>query len=139
MGSTQNLRLAKQGVFFIYAIVIILLSLLPTEPEIKVVGWDKIGHFSAYLVMSLLGLLTFSSKNGRISILVVIISLGFILEWLQGFVPGRDTSLIDGLANSLGVLLGTALFFLFQNQFNALYRWFWAKFSSLVNNERTQK
>jgi len=39
----------------------------------------------------------------------MIIAYGFTIELLQGFVPGRDTSFIDGIFNSTGVILG--LFF----------------------------
>jgi hypothetical protein len=32
------------------------------------------------------------------------------LSWVQSFVPGRDMSLVDGIANTLGVIAGMVLF-----------------------------
>jgi VanZ family protein len=96
-------------IFALYVLAVILVSLLPSG---GVSPWhvDNIGHFLAYTGMAVLACLTFNSGIARVSALFFAIALGVALEWGQSFVPGRDMSLLDGVANSLGVLSGTVLF-----------------------------
>ena len=96
-------------IFALYVLLVIFVSLVPSE---GVAPWhiDKIGHFLAYAGMAILALLTFDSGIARISALLLAVALGAALEWGQSFVPGHDMSLLDGIANALGVLSGTLLF-----------------------------
>jgi VanZ family protein len=73
---------------------------------------DKITHFLGYAGLAILALLSFQRLIPRLLALIGAVGLGALLEWGQSFVPGRDMSLLDGVANSLGVLAG-ALIFLF--------------------------
>jgi VanZ family protein len=34
---------------------------------------------------------------------------GLLLEFLQGFIPGRESSLMDVLANTGGIVIGSAI------------------------------
>jgi VanZ family protein len=96
-------------IYVFYVFMVIVVSLLPgTGTSFWHV--DKIGHFFAYAGMAVLALLTFNSGVSRASAVFFAIALGAVLEWGQSFVPGRDMSLIDGLANTLGVITGTVLF-----------------------------
>ena len=71
---------------------------------------DKIGHFLAYLGMALLAALSFKAVYPQIFALLFAVILGAALEWCQSFVPGREMSLIDGIANTLGVISGFLLY-----------------------------
>jgi VanZ family protein len=103
-------RGVKMGLIFaLYVLLVIFVSLVPGE-GISLWHIDKIGHFLAYAGMAVLAFLTFDSGRARISALVFAVALGAALEWGQSFVPGRDMSLLDGIANTLGVLAGTLLF-----------------------------
>ena len=97
-------------IFALYVLLVILVSLFPSTGISPVRHIDKIGHFLAYMGMAILALLTFDSGIARISALLFAVALGAALEWGQSFVPGRDMSLLDGIANTLGVLSGTLLF-----------------------------
>jgi VanZ family protein len=96
-------------IFTLYVLAVILVSLLPGGRP-SPVRIDNIGHFLAYTGMAVLACLTFNSGVARVSALFFAIALGAGLEWAQSFVPGRDMSLVDGIANTLGVLSGTVLF-----------------------------
>ncbi|MGC9394649.1 MAG: VanZ family protein [Anaerolineae bacterium] len=98
-------------VLALYVLVVIFVSLLPSK-GISLWNIDKMGHFLAYAGMAILALMTFNSETTRILALLSAIALGAALEWAQSFVPGRDMSLIDGIANTLGILSGTLLFHL---------------------------
>ena len=104
---SQGLKMSVMYVF--YVLTVIFVSLLPST---GVSFWhvDKIGHFFAYAGMAVLALLAFNSGISRASALLFAVALGAALEWGQSFVPGRDMSLMDGIANTLGVITGTVLF-----------------------------
>jgi VanZ family protein len=93
--------------------VVTTLSLLPSE-TMELPTNDKIGHFLAYAVLSLnLELLTKANKE-LIWLIPVIILYGIMIEFIQGTIPGRESSFLDILANSTGVLIGTTLFFVIR-------------------------
>ena len=47
-------------------------------------------------------------------ILLFLIGWGVLMEWLQGYVPGREVSGLDIIANTIGVAIGTALYFVWK-------------------------
>lgn len=102
-------------VLLIYTLLVIVVSLLPGSGT-SYGQADKIGHFLAYAGMAILALLSFERRIPRQGSLLGAIALGALLEWGQSFIPGRDMSVVDGLANALGVLAG-ALLFHSQGQF----------------------
>ena len=92
-----------------YVAFVVLVSLIPSN-GFSFWHVDKIGHFVAYFGMTILAFLAFPSKGGHFLSVVFIIGLGILLEWGQSFVPGRDTSLLDGIVNALGVITGVIFF-----------------------------
>jgi VanZ family protein len=92
---------------------IIYLSLKSPNGGVNIQLNDKVGHFIGYGVLSLNTFLVFGfrSKLQTTLILFLLIGIGFLMEWLQGFVPGREVSGLDIIANSIGVAIGTALYF----------------------------
>lgn len=97
-------------------LVILLLAIayFSLTPKYSIsVGNDKVGHLIAYTVlMSNAGLL--SKQFGRGFGLPIMLTLlyGVLMEFGQHFVPGRDFSFLDILANSAGVAIGSLLSFL---------------------------
>ena len=102
-------------VLIIYVLLVILVSLLPGSGA-SYGQTDKVGHFLAYAGMAILAALSFEGRIPRLAALLGAVLLGALLEWGQSFIPGRDMSLLDGIANGLGVLVG-ALIFYSQGQF----------------------
>jgi len=88
---------------------ITILSLLPPKSGIEIQSNDKINHFIAYATLAFCGL---SAYNGTkvLRLLLVFVCYGLFMEWMQGLVPGREQSLYDALANSLGVAIGWTIF-----------------------------
>ncbi|MCJ7663839.1 MAG: VanZ family protein [Desulfobacterales bacterium] len=79
---------------------------------------DKVAHFAAYFVTSLLFYLTFRTRFKRTDIYAMFFAAGYgaILELAQLLMPGRDCSFGDLAANFSGVLF-----------FFVLYRLLWGK------------
>ena len=92
------------------ALLIIFASLVPAPPGISIENADKAGHYLAYTSLALLACLAFPVRSQQILALVFSLSLGFLLEGIQATLPSRDMSLLDALANSLGVLSGVILY-----------------------------
>ncbi|HTL71564.1 MAG TPA: VanZ family protein [Candidatus Eisenbacteria bacterium] len=74
---------------------------------------DKILHAIEYAVLSFLLYRALQGSLGRLArfqlALIVFLVAGayaFSDEWHQSFVPGRDSSSFDALADHLGILLG---------------------------------
>jgi len=77
---------------------------------------DKIGHFIAYALLSLhaLAFFQFQQKKHILWLVLTLVGYGLLMEILQGFVPGREVSAYDLLANSMGVGIGLTCFTLWR-------------------------
>ena len=76
-------------------------------------GADKEIHGALYLVLGLT--LSWAGYRGGYAIPVSVLILdgigyGALDEWHQSFVPGRDSSVGDAVADAIGVLAGFAIF-----------------------------
>lgn len=96
--------------FFIIAGAIAILSLLPPRSALNLGSKDKISHFVAYFILSLNAFLVWDVSRKSIWLILALICYGMILEFLQGFVPGRDANWLDASANSVGVTIGALTF-----------------------------
>ena len=100
--------------FIILILAITILSLLPPKSNLELGKSDKIYHFLAYAILSLnFGFISTKIRSYFIGI-PFLIAYGLVIEFFQGFVPGRDPSFYDALANSMGVFSGFFIFRLFS-------------------------
>ena len=100
--------------FIILIIAITLLSLLPPKSGLELGKSDKLNHFLAYAILSLnFGFISTKIRSYFIGI-PFLIAYGLLIEFFQGFVPGRDPSFYDALANFVGVFSGFFIFRLFS-------------------------
>jgi len=104
--TTQRMWLAA---FIGYGLV--LGGLSPTPATGTGVLWDKPLHLTAYLLLFLLGtpLLAPGERRSMAWLAAGVFAYGALLELGQHFVPGRDMSAGDLLANGLGVAAGWGL------------------------------
>lgn len=99
--------------FTLYTAFIAVVSLLPAEQLSAATVNDKIAHFLCYALFALLaGVLTLSPRR-FLFFCIGIASFGLLLEGGQSLVPGRDSSLLDALANTAGTALGFAVVILY--------------------------
>ena len=81
-------------------------------------GQDIIAHTFVYIILALLlsnaikNSSRYSSSKFKSLILVVVLSIiyAFTDEFHQSFVPGRDCSVIDFFADSVGVIFGGLIY-----------------------------
>lgn len=100
---------------------ITILSLLPPRSGIEIPGNDKVGHFIAYAVLTINAGLLLDRKKWLVMLFVCAL-YGLLLEYLQGFVPGRSVTIYDVYANTLGVLIGWLILFTFKETILRLLR-----------------
>lgn len=101
----------KWAPFLVWGMTILVLSLIPSPPQISnpLLSWDKLQHASAYTVLTLFGYLAFSGiadHKRRISVSVgVAIGLGALVELFQGVCTvSRQADFRDVVANAVGAL-----------------------------------
>jgi len=83
--------------------------LIPKKnPELFQVYGDKINHIVAFAVMIYLGSHTFSCK--KIRLFLYLLFWGIAIEVIQFYLPHRDFSFLDIIADIIGLFLGLFIF-----------------------------
>ncbi len=98
----------KRLVFWCAVIAVGLVSLLPRETLPETGLWDKLEHAAAYAILCVIGVVSYPRKRTHLVLLIGLAMYGTALELLQSFVPGREASIADVIANTFGVFIGFA-------------------------------
>ena len=118
MSTGRNSFLYRWLPLIIYCLAIYIQSDFPASEHIPSFEFsDKVIHFLAYAVMGVLFYRAYQTlrirDNLRLLILLSILSAslyGISDEIHQYFVPYRDASVLDGIANILGAICGVYLY-----------------------------
>lgn len=107
-------RLLLIGLSIVWTIVIFVGCSLPGKdlPELSIFDhFDKVVHFSFFMVFFFLWYFSFNSKkNAGIYLVIMSFIYGFGLEFYQVyFVAGRSFDIWDGVADTLGSVFGLGL------------------------------
>jgi VanZ family protein len=90
--------------------VVTIGSLLPKmSPPGEGFGLDKILHASAFVLLAAIPLYAIPDRKAALLIALSVTPYGYLLEFLQKSVPGREFSPEDLIANNMGALLGLAI------------------------------
>lgn len=100
--------IAARFAFVAGAVAVTILCLLPSEDLPAVPLWDKLEHLLAYALLAASGGIAYPRRRARLWIALFLLMLGAVIEYTQGFVPGRDASAADMFANAIGILIGIA-------------------------------
>jgi VanZ family protein len=66
--------------------------------------------------MAVLALVSFRNRRGQVTAVFLTFIIAVLLEWGQGFVPGRLATLADGLTNVLGLLVGVLVYWFYERR-----------------------
>ena len=116
-------------IFYLCNLILIFLYLFPgsvlgwflykdlsLQPQITPDFIISTNHLYAYIVLSVIGFLTFR-KNNQFNILsIYLIFLSIVLEVLQYFVPNRSFEFSDLFGNLAGVIIAIILFYFLKKQ-----------------------
>ena len=97
-----------QLVFVVYAGIVAVTSLRPGD-DVNIDPMDKVVHLLVYYIFAVLGYRALANKAYYLYLCLGIIAYGALMEIGQSWIPGRQMSAYDFLANTLGVVLGAAV------------------------------
>jgi len=99
------------GAFLLVLIAVLYALFRPAPPEMIFENSDKVGHVVAFMMLGVTARFALL-KLSSVSFWLILFSLAFVLEYLQGVLrPLRVFSIEDVLANGIGVLLAFLLFY----------------------------
>jgi VanZ family protein len=88
-------------------VVITVGSLLPRmSPPGQQFGMDKLLHATSFVLLATLPLYGIPDRKAAILLALSVAPYGYLLEFMQRMVPGREFSAQDLIANNLGALVG---------------------------------
>lgn len=103
----------------LYSILIFVLSSFPLKsfPSVPVAEFDKLIHFIEYAIFGIFLMLAFTNmrsvkvvRSAIVISLIVGICYSGTDEIHQWFVPGRNSSIFDLIADAVGVVIGVILY-----------------------------
>ena len=116
-------------IFYLCNLILIFLYLFPgsllgcyfyndckIQPQITANFIVSTNHVYAYIVLSVIGFLTFRKKNQFNILSIYLIFLSIVLEVLQYFVPNRSFEFSDLFGNLAGVIIAIILFYFLKKQ-----------------------
>ncbi|MBF6991330.1 MULTISPECIES: VanZ family protein [Cupriavidus] len=114
-GQTSSLKAPPwRLLFWACAAAVLALSLMPPSQPLPTTGWDKSNHLLAFGVLALLGRRAFAGHG--LSLLLVLVVYGGVIELLQGMTAYREADWLDLVADACGVLAGLALDWLWRGR-----------------------
>jgi VanZ family protein len=92
---------------FLLAALAVITHLATTPQQYPVVQhiWDKANHFLAFYVLALLIDFSFPKTNLGISKVITLLTYGILIEVIQSFIPNRSASLLDLVADGIGIAI----------------------------------
>ena len=102
-----------------YGCLVSIEFLATTTQEIKPLAhtWDKANHFIAFMTLYIL--LSLAYKNLSIVVkILMLLAFGMQIEIVQSFIPGRDFSGFDVIADSVGIMIGIGAYLLYKKRLN---------------------
>lgn len=97
----------RSWAFAYVALIVLVLALMPTVPNIPTTGWDKENHLLTFSILSWLGCQAYPRRI--MTVLLSLVPYGALIEVLQSFTPHRYAEWNDLVADSIGVLPGWLL------------------------------
>lgn len=94
--------------FALLSCVVAVGCLLPAAELPVFEAGDKVQHFAAFMALGAIGALAFPGRRAMVWLAIALFAFGCLLEGLQLFVPSRQATLGDVIANSLGIAVGIA-------------------------------
>lgn len=105
--ATTKLEKLSMTVWLAILVVVTVGSLLPKmSPPGNQIGIDKLLHAFFFLLLAALPLYGIPDRKTALLLALSVAPYGYLLEFMQRMVPGREFSAQDLIANNLGALVG---------------------------------
>jgi len=94
-----------QITFFATLLLIVYLATTTREIEVVANSWDKLNHLVAFAVLYLLLSAAYESLQIKMRVMLLM-AFALQIELVQYFIPGRDFSWLDIVADGIGIFIG---------------------------------
>ena len=105
---SMNLSKISAAFFFVFLIAIEYLALTPAQIKLIENSWDKANHFIAFAALYVTLHFGFCRLNLSTKA-AILLAYGIQIEIAQSFVPNRYFSLLDIVADGIGIVFGILL------------------------------
>lgn len=109
--------LRKNWLFIASIIIVLIATMMPVNGKMAGNYLDKLAHFLIFLNLSINICYRFQQPKNLIPMLMWGILFGLMTEVIQQFVPGRNMDMLDGIADTLGMISG---YYLYQKYKSAI-------------------
>lgn len=100
------INILKKPQFYLLLLIYTWLGVAPTE-SIYIASYnDKLMHFTGYIILMNSCLFAYGTRPGKAVMFFSLLLYSFMIEVIQYFLPYREFSLLDLLANGLGLVIG---------------------------------
>ncbi|MCB9985979.1 MAG: VanZ family protein [Micavibrio sp.] len=105
---TAKKRVLKISLIVVWMICLVAMGALSLIPDLFKAGHneDKNLHMLAYAVMTSGAMVVLPGKKLKICAIIGLFGMGWGIEYLQSMIGGRESSVQDGLANVMGMIIG---------------------------------
>lgn len=125
MDDTHNGELLRRAFFLLFVLgicTLVAVSLFsgfmpPYKTLFFSISLDNVLHFMAFAMLATVAAPAFRTRSVALAALLVLLLLGFSLEFWQNFLPNRRCTLADAAANMLGIALGGGFGFFLRLRF----------------------
>jgi VanZ family protein len=111
-------RIARVGFALLLAFVVYA-SLAPATAVPPAGAADKVAHLVAYAILQLVAATAFCGRRSLLHAALALIAVGGGLELIQTQIPSRSAEWLDFAANTVGVLMASAIWI----TLNSFRRW----------------
>lgn len=98
--------------------MVVVLSIIPGDMQIRTPAPKTFEHFLAYFVAALTLVLGYRRLSSAMAVGIFLITTAGALEMVQILVPGRTASLLDWEVSILGTILGIVFALMLDNFLN---------------------
>ena len=92
--------------FYFFIVFYIFMSLSKPDVLLTFSYNDLFLHFIGYAVLINSALIAYGIKSKKINIVIYLFAFSFTMEIIQYFLPYRDFSFLDLVANGVGLIIG---------------------------------
>lgn len=98
--------------FWLAIVGVSILAILPQKQALDTHLWDKANHLLAFFTLALLIKFAYEFNYQRSFELLLV--YGWLIEVAQSFTPDRSAELADVIADSIGIVVGLAIYSIYK-------------------------
>lgn len=112
----KDIQVRRNRLLIVSLIIVLVVTMTLGDGKIAGNYVDKVVHFIVFLLLSI-NINYKYQKSGKLTGFIIwTIFLGLLTEVIQQFIPGRNMDIYDGIADTLGVIIGYYIYKNFQDR-----------------------